>query len=425
MFHNFFEQFGEGGGGHHHRQRHQERKKVDTEKYYKILGVEKNCTQAALKKAYRKKAMKHHPDRGGDQNKFKELNKVYEVLSNKEKRELYDKGGEEAVEKGDAGGGDPFSSFFGGGCQKRPGKKKGQNQIAKIKVTLDDLYNGATKTLNFDKQILCPGCDGAGGKGVKECASCHGRGSRMITRQLGPGMIQQMQSQCNACDGRGEIVPKGSRCRQCRGRKVQQKRTQLKVHINRGMRHGQKIKFREEADQAPNTIPGDLIVKLDCENHRRFHREGAHLFYSKTLELAECLTGFEFTINTLEKRTLIVKSEPGVLYSPGSVRAILDEGMPQEDNPSVRGHLYVILKVKFPDELDDKAIRLLKKILPVENKPLRKGNPDEYEEVTLKRVDLKTERKKWKEEARQNKSQYDSDDEEPRGGQQTAQCHTQ
>jgi len=428
MFHNFFEQFeggGGGGGGHHHRQRQQERKKVDTQKYYDFLGVKKDATPKQLKKAFRILAMKHHPDRGGDQAKFKELNKVYETLSKPETRELYDKGGEEAVEKGDAGGGDAFNQFFGGGGggggTKK--KKKGQDAVAKIQVTLEDLFNGDMKPLRFKKQMLCDGCQGTGGKGVSQCRSCNGRGVKMIMRQLGPGMIQQMQSKCGDCNGVGEIIPRGSRCKVCRGAKIMRKSQELKVHINKGMKHGSKIKFREEADQAPNTIPGDLIVKLDMKEHPRFHREGAHLFYKKTISLIEALTGFEFTILTLEKRTLIVQSLPDVLYSDGSVRAIRDEGMPQEDNPSIRGNLYIIISVKFPSELDDASVEALKKILPHNKRPLNTDS-DEYEHVRLKTVDLNKEKLKWKEERRhQSKSQYDSDDEQP--GVRQAQCQTQ
>jgi len=157
------------------------------------------------------------------------------------------------------------------------------------------------------------------------------------------------------------------------------------------------------------------------KEHKRFHREGAHLFYKKNISLLEALTGFEFTITTLENRTLIVKSEPDVLYDAGCVRAVRDEGMPQETNPGVRGNLYIIINVTFPAELDDAAIKQLNEAFP-ENKRSRKAGKYEPEEVTLTRVDLKAERKKWKLE-KQEKSQYDSDDEAPRG--QSAQCHAQ
>jgi len=426
MFHNFFEQF-ESAGGHHRHQRQQERKKADTQKYYDTLGVKKDATPAQIKKAYRKMAMKHHPDRGGDQNKFKELNEIYEVLSNKEKRALYDKGGKEAVDKGEAGG-DPFSHFFGGGgggggAKK---KKKGADAVAKLSVTLEDLYNGCSKELRYRKKTLCSGCNGMGGKGVTECRKCDGKGVRMVIRQLGPGMIQQMQSHCDDCNGQGEIVPRGSLCKQCRGKKVETKMKTLTVHINKGMKSGAKIKFDQEADQAPNTIPGDLVVKLELKPHSKFHREGAHLFYRKVITIAESLTGFQFPIETLEGRTLVVQSQPDVVYHPGSVRAIRDEGMPQEQNPSIRGNLYIIINVKCPSELDDRAILALDRALPG-NRHSKVRKSADLEEVSVKMVDINAERKKWKIEERRRKrekNQYDSDDEDG-GHRQTTQCHAQ
>merc|ERR1712228_925212 len=224
-----------------------------------------------------------------------------------------------------------------------------------------------------------------------------------IQRSLGPGMVQQIQTHCRAC-----------------GEKVIRRMAELNVHINKGMKHGTKIKFREEANQSPDTTPGDLIVRLVMKEHKRFHREGAHLFYKKNISLIEALSGFEFTIETLEKRTLIVKSEPDVLYDPGCVRAVRDEGMPQETNPSVRGNLYIIINVVFPAELDDRSIARLKQAFPENKRSPKPGN--DLEDVTLRQVDIKAERKRWKLE-KQEKSQYDSDDEAPRG--QTAQCHAQ
>jgi len=235
-----------------------------------------------------------------------------------------------------------------------------------------------------------------------------------------------MQTNCDECRGQGEIIPHGARCRKCGGKKVIHKMKEITVHINKGMKHGTKIKFREEADQSPGTIPGDLIVKLEMKNHQRFHREGAHLFYKKTITLAEALTGFEFTIKTLENRILIVKSEDDVLYSPGSVRAIKDEGMPQESNPVNRGNLYIIIAVDCPRELDDSAVKSLRKAFPGNKRPKITPSND-LEVVQAETVNLASERKKWKKEDKQRKkekNQYDSDDEDNSRGQ-TAQCHAQ
>jgi DnaJ family protein A protein 2 len=242
-----FNFFGGDGfpGGHGHMGGGGDDEEVDTEGLYKTLGVAKQATPNEIKKAYRKMAMKLHPDKPtGDEAKFKEVSKAYEILSNQEKRDLYDKYGEKGVEQGGPGGmdaGDIFSSFFGGGGGGgRRGPRKGKDVLFKLKVTLAELYQGATKKLRLTKQVICQPCEGKGGKGARTCTTCKGRGVRMVIRQLGPGMIQQMQMQCDTCDGQGTVIPPGARCSNCDGNKTVKVKKTLEVHVEKGMRHGQK-----------------------------------------------------------------------------------------------------------------------------------------------------------------------------------------
>lgn len=427
----FSQFFGGGGGHHHHRQAPKKpKKKVDTQHLYDILAIKKDADEKQIKKAFRKAALKHHPDRGGDPAKFKEVNKANEILGNKEKRALYDKYGEEGVEKGGPGdSGDVFSNFFGGGGGGRKKKQKGQGGLLSVEVTLNDLYNGCVKKAKFNKQFLCDTCGGTGGKNVRECTSCDGKGVKMKIRQIGPGMIQQMQSACDDCKGTGEIVRRQDRCRDCYGKKVYKKIHEFDVHVMKGMKHKQKILFREAGDQAPDIIPGDVHVQLKMKGHKRFIREGAHLFYDKKISLVEALTGFEFTIKTLDKRTLIVQSEPNVLYGSGCIRAIRDEGMPQEGNTSIQGNLYLRLTVKWPKELSPTRLKEIGKILKEGNtsgERINRNNAD-LEEIELEDVNIKKEKKRWKEQKdgrKKHKGQLDDDDDEPSRGQQT-QCQTQ
>jgi DnaJ family protein A protein 2 len=172
-----------------------ESKPVDNEGFYKVLGCKKEATQEELKKAYRKLAVKHHPDKGGDPETFKEISAAYDVLSDPEKKELYDKYGKEGVEQGGGGGRDAediFSAFFGGGGSR---KSNGPKKTAPIKhvlnVKLEDIYKGKTSKLRITRDIICKGCDGVGGKAgfEKTCSSCNGRGAKMMIRQLGPGNL--------------------------------------------------------------------------------------------------------------------------------------------------------------------------------------------------------------------------------------------
>lgn len=221
------------------------KKDVDTTRFYTLLGVEKSASEAEIKKAFRKQAMTHHPDRGGNADTFKEINKAYEVLSDKQKRAIYDEGGEEALENGGAGGGgagvDIFDLFgFGGGGGRRGGPRvrKGEDVLFPLKVTLEDLYNGTSKKLRLTKNVLCGDCKGKGGKDGAEtrCKECKGQGVRMIIRQIGPGMIQQMQSQCGACKGSGSTIAEKDKCTKCKGEKTIKEQQLLEIHITKGQR---------------------------------------------------------------------------------------------------------------------------------------------------------------------------------------------
>jgi DnaJ family protein A protein 2 len=189
----------------------EEDKVVDTQQLYDVLGVAKEATEADIKKAFRKLTLIHHPDKGGDEAKFKEINAAYEVLSNAEKRQLYDKYGLEGVKNGGGMGGnmDDIFNIFGMGGQRggRKERKKVRPTEREIQVTLEDIYNGKTVKLDNDRTILCADCNGKGGDDVHSCNDCGGRGAMMKTVQIGPGMYQQSQVVCSKCKGTGEVRP--------------------------------------------------------------------------------------------------------------------------------------------------------------------------------------------------------------------------
>ncbi|KAL5684063.1 hypothetical protein ACJX0J_010448, partial [Zea mays] len=306
-------------------------KKSDNTRYYEILGVSKDASQDDLKKAYRKAAIKNHPDKGGDPEKFKELAQAYEVLSDPEKREIYDQYGEDALKEGMGGGGgmhdpfDIFQSFFGGGSPFGGGgssrgrrQRRGEDVVHPLKVSLEDLYNGTSKKLSLSRSVLCSKCNGKGSKSgaSSRCAGCQGSGFKVQIRQLGPGMIQQMQHPCNECKGSGETISDKDRCPQCKGDKVVQEKKVLEVFVEKGMQNGQKITFPGEADEAPDTVTGDIIFVLQQKEHPKFKRKGDDLFYEHTLTLTESLCGFQFVVTHLDNRQLLIKSNPGEVVKP-------------------------------------------------------------------------------------------------------------
>lgn len=427
-----FNFFGEGGFPGHHGHGGGEPEDADTEKLYTTLGVGKDASATDIKKAYRKLAMKHHPDKGGNPDTFKEISKAYEILSDPEKKGLYDKYGEKGVEQGGGGGGggmdpsDIFSSFFGGGGGGgggRRGPQKGKDVLFRLKVTLDDLYNGASKKLRLTKDTICKDCSGKGGSGVKHCGSCKGQGVKIIIRPVGPGMMQRMQVQCEVCDGEGEIIPPGQRCNGCDGNKTCKVKKTLEVFVEKGMKHGQKVVFRGESDESPGIQPGDVVVVLEQAEHEHFVRKGNHLFYKKKINLSEALTGFTHHIQQMDGRVLKVQSDPDTVYEPNCVKSIKEEGMPWAKNQFVKGNLYIEYDVEFPQSLSAASKAVLAKQLPKPDKEQRLSKDADIEEVMLENVDIKMEQMRWKQEAQQGGGQFDDD--EDGSGPQQASCRAQ
>ena len=251
---------------------------ADTTKLYETLEVEKTATAKEVKKAYFRLSKLHHPDKGGDEHKFKEINAAYEILSDAEKREKYDKYGLEGVDDDDGAanrGEDLFSMFFGGGGRRsqRSGPKKGPAINHPIKVSLEDLYNGKTVKLAVNRKVIVGD--------VKICTKCNGQGAVMEVRQLGPGMITQMQRTCPDCNGRGNSAT------------TKNERKVLEVHIEKGMSNNSKVTFPGAADEVPGMDePGDINFIVQEKEHDLFKRKGADLLLTKDISLNQALTGF-------------------------------------------------------------------------------------------------------------------------------------
>ncbi|XP_042616516.1 dnaJ homolog subfamily A member 2-like [Cyprinus carpio] len=366
-------------------------------KLYDLLGVSPSASENELKKAYRKLAKEYHPDKNpnaGD--KFKEISFAYEVLTNPEKRDLYDRYGEQGLREGGCGGGgmdDIFSHIFGGGLfgfmggqgrSRNGARRRGEDMVHPLKVSLEDLYNGKTTKLQLSKNVLCSACNGQGGKSgaVQKCTACRGRGMRIMIRQLAPGMVQQMQSVCTDCNGEGEVISEKDRCKKCEGKKVIKEVKILEVHVDKGMKHGQKITFGGEADQAPGLEPGDIVLVLQEKEHETFRREGNDLHMTHKIGLVEALCGFHFTLKHLDGRQIVVKYPAGKVIEPGSVRVVRGEGMPQYRNPFEKGDLFIKFDVQFPDNnwLSPEKLLELEDFLPTrDDPPVISGDAEEVD----------------------------------------------
>jgi len=354
---------------------------VKETKLYEVLEVQPGCSDNDLKKAYRKLALKYHPDKtgGATAEKFQEISHAYDILSDAQKRQVYDQYGEAGLSgEGGAGGGmgglspeDLFSHFFGGGGGGgrggRPsGPRRGKDVAHGLKVSLEDLYKGKTTKLALQKNVLCEKCEGKGGKegACKTCTTCNGQGFRVMLRQMGP-MMQQIQQPCGDCRGEGEIINAKDKCKHCNARKVMPVRKVLEVHIDRGMRDGRKIVFNGEGDQAPGTIPGDVVIVLEQKEHDRFKRNGDDLFYDAKIDLVTALAGGKIQVPHLDDRVLIVEILPGEVIKPGDLKAVMGQGMPTERHHDF-GNLYIQFDIEFPavNWTEISKIEQLRSILP-------------------------------------------------------------
>lgn len=386
----------------------QRREPANTTELYEYLGIDKTATASEIKKAYRKLALKKHPDKGGDPEEFKKIQGAYEVLKDEDKRKKYDQYGLEGLENdmGDSGD-DIFSSLFGGRARRRQtGPRKGSSVKHPLKVSLEDLYKGKTAKLAISRKKII-------GQPEK-CGECDGRGVVVRLRQLGPGMVQQMQSQCSTCGASGYKV------------KTHKERTVLEVHIEPGACNDDKIKFPEMSDEEPNAEPGDVIFVLQEKKHETFQRKNSDLLIQKNLTLNEALCGYEFVIDHLDGRQLLVKSKPGEVIRPDSnlgepfVKCIYDEGMPIKGTGGYeKGKLFIVFRVIFPreGELTAAAIAQLQRILPKPS-PIEPYDPEAVEEYNTDVVDIKT---FGKSHGSAGGDAYDSDEEEG-GGQRGVQC---
>lgn len=329
------------------------------------MGVSKTATEKEIKKAYRQLSKQYHPDKnpGDDEahQKFVEIAGAYEVLSDKEQRDRYDRFGEEGIK----GGANPmknpfdmFAEFFGGprggsgSFHQQQRLKRGPDTETIIECSLIDAYLGGSITIWINLQGVCDNCDGTGSEDGLEhvCESCNGMGIKMIRHQLGPGMFQQIQTTCEICHGTGQVIT--NPCTVCHGHKVVREERSYVIEIEKGAPKAFDRVLRGEGDKSPDWETGDLIVhiKESRDNNMGYRRRGANLFRSEVLSAREALYGgWELKIPFLDGvSNVTLKRDRGVVVNNGEREVIKGKGMPVGDG---FGDLYIDYFVVFPTKL--------------------------------------------------------------------------
>lgn len=354
------------------------------------------------------------------------------MLSDPEKRQTYDRYGLKGLQEGaDSGHDDIFSrvfgGFFGGGGGggmggMRQRRSACEDKILQQPVSLEDLYNGGkTIPVEFNRIVLCGKCEGRGGKAgaARHCNSCGGSGNKISLQQVGIGIVRQVHTRCQDCNGKGEVYSEKDRCTDCRGNRTKEELKTLEVHIDKGMKNMHKMLFRDEGDQIPDSDKGNVIVVLCQTAHEFYQRSGNDLVITHQINLTEALCGFDLPIQHLDGRELVLKCPPGDVIRKDSVKAIKGEGMPIHKNPFEKGNLYVQFEITFPNDhfATAEQMKQLESLLPP-RPPFVMPIGDDVEEVDMQSYDPRRSEEHMRGEA------YDSD-EEQQGHGNDVQCQTQ
>ena len=352
--------------------------------YYEVLGVKKDASAEEIKKAYRKAAMKYHPDRNpGDKEaeaKFKECGEAYEVLSDDSKRQRYDQFGFAGVDPnfgaggngpygagfsgfGDFGDlGDIFGEFFGGGrsrgaAQNAP--RRGENVMTHLDLTFEEAAFGCEKEVATQRIENCSACSGTGSADgvVETCSRCRGTGQERVTQNF-MGMQMQSTTTCSQCGGRGKIIK--TPCTTCKGKGKVRRNNRVKVKIPAGVDNGQSVRVRGEGCVGANGGPnGDLLVEIRVRAHDTFVRDGYDILCAVPISFTQAALGAEIQVPTLEGPVSYTIPEG---TQTGKEFVIRDKGIPEVNNSRRRGNLRFTVVVETPTKLTREQKELLRKL---------------------------------------------------------------
>lgn len=347
--------------------------------YYKILGVDKNASQDEIKKAFRALAHKHHPDKGGDAEKFKEASEAYQTLSDEKKRQQYDTYGSAGPNQGFGGQGgfdysgfqggfggqgfegnidlnDIFGDFFGGG-RRREQARRGRDIAVDLEISFSEAVFGVEEKVRITKTAQCDTCNGSGskpGSKMKECSHCKGKGRTQETVRTILGSFAQ-ERECETCHGSGKVPE--DKCLTCKGAGVLRKEEEITIRVPAGIQNGEQVRLTGAGEVIQNGKPGDLYVRIHVAPHKVFRREGYSLVMTLPVKLTDAILGAEYPVQTLDGE-IKLKIPKGV--SSGEILRVKSKGVPMDAKR--RGDLFIKLEVKTPAKLSRAAEKLVEEL---------------------------------------------------------------
>ncbi len=343
--------------------------------YYDILGVEKKATKEDIKKAFRKLAQKYHPDKGGDEAKFKEITEAYATLGDEKKRREDDSygqtfgggnpnmGGFDFSQFGGAEGmefdlGDLFGDMFGGARGGGRRVRRGRDISIDVEVSFKESILGGKRSVLITKVGKCDTCEGTGGKpgaGVEACKSCNGAGKIHETRNSPLGAFTSVRT-CPSCDGQGQ-VPK-EKCKDCAGHGLLRKEEEVKLDIPKGIDDGEMIRMPGRGEAAKAGISGDLYVKVHVHPHPVFRKDGANLVMNLPVKLTDALLGTTVSVTTIEDKVLEVKVPP--MTKAEETLRLRGKGVTYPEGGA--GDLLIRVTVTLPKKLSAKGKRAIEEL---------------------------------------------------------------
>lgn len=351
--------------------------------FYEVLGVSKTASQDEIKSSYRKLAKKYHPDLNhepGAEEKFKEVQEAYDVLSDENKRAQYDQFGHAAFEQG-AGGfngfnggfqdvdlGDIFGSFFGGGTRRRTrnGPIRGNDTLMQIRISFMDAINGKTIVVPVTYDETCPSCSGTGAQNssdIETCPECHGSGQVTATQQTIFGTMQTQRT-CSRCGGTGKIIK--NKCTACQGKGYNRVKKDIEIKIPAGINNGQQIKVAGKGERGLNGGPnGDLYIEVNVTSAKDFVRDGNDIRTEIEISMVDAILGCSVEVKTVYGPVQL--SIPSGTQ-PNQILKLKGKGVKDIRNASIQGDHFVKVIVKTPTNVNDEQKKLLKQYQEIEAK---------------------------------------------------------